>query len=165
MCTLDAKTVERVLPGKWINDEIINAVAHVLENRYETLLRFTALYSPVVRRPNKMINCMVATTWIFPSMESASRGELMRKVRRFPYSTTLTLILARFEQTSVFSLRNMVIPINVDNVHWITADISFAQRLIYFYDSLVPSTNKEMQMRYDTRAKVSETMMFRESDS
>lgn len=32
-CVLRAKTVNRVLPGNWLNDEIINAVVHVLDNR------------------------------------------------------------------------------------------------------------------------------------
>lgn len=56
----------------------------------------------------------------------------------------------------MFSLRDLVFPVNVDNTHWMTAHVVFTERTVYFYDSMKPADIAETLTQYASRADVSE---------
>ncbi|KAL1409674.1 hypothetical protein Q8F55_003670 [Vanrija albida] len=106
--TLSASSLQRLRPNTWLNDEVMNFYAEMINTR-----------AKLDKRP---LHCM--NTFFFEKLSSVgyTEAKLARWTKRL--------------KLDIFALDKLLIPINHDNSHWVCAVINFKQRRIEYYDSL-----------------------------
>lgn len=104
------------LPGRWLNDEIINFYMALLQKRSEN--RFE-------KSKGKMDYFF--NSFFFASLTSGSSDQYdYNKVRRW----------TKRKKIDIFSASKIFVPININNCHWTLAVINISDQKIYYYDSL-----------------------------
>jgi Ulp1 family protease len=96
---------------KMVNDDVMNAYMKLLQSREESI-------SSVEGR--KMSICLPTT--FYSNIENFGVSDARRKYRR------------RFE--SIAEADKLVIPINIDNVHWVLVIVSIPEKRITIIDSM-----------------------------
>lgn len=111
--SLTRSSFDKLQPGKWLNDEIINAYIKLINAR---------------SAQRGLKNAYVLNTFFFTLIEQMlERGDYQySKLQR-----TLKRLNVKLDEYSL-----TVIPINVKNNHWLCAGIDLRSRTVYIIDSL-----------------------------
>ena len=56
-----------------------------------------------------------------------------------------------WKNENLYNYNHIIIPINIDNIHWIMVDISLQQKKIYFYDSYQFTSNRDIVFKNLTK--------------
>lgn len=99
----------------WLNDEVVNFYRELMARREEDAMSATG-------RPRQV---WFANSFFFTKLVG-SQGYEYRSVRRW----------TKKAKVDIFSLRVMLVPINVGNSHWTLAAIDFQKCTVTYYDSM-----------------------------
>lgn len=105
----------RLLPGQWLNDEVINGYINLLSDRNERR---------VAANPDHHPRVYFQSTFFYAKLCPPRLGYDYVGVRRWT------------RKVDVFSYDLFVVPINVANTHWALAALDFRSRTVSYYDSL-----------------------------
>lgn len=121
LCTVNSQPLTRkdlltLSPGTWLNDEIVNAMLHIILER--------SMYEHI-RAPGTCPKVMVFNTYFFSLLAPTlvydrQKGERMMKKIAKP----------------LFDFDIVLIPIHVGLNHWALVAINMNQHIIAYYDSL-----------------------------
>ncbi|KAF9533707.1 hypothetical protein CPB83DRAFT_939663 [Crepidotus variabilis] len=113
----------RLKPGKWLNDELINAYMQLIQTRADSASRpydFGFRISPL--RPTEFKhNILCLSSFVIQKLIALGYAE--GKLRSWT------------KNHNIFSLDRLLFPINHSNVHWTAASINFVEKRIESYDS------------------------------
>ncbi|KAJ7762442.1 hypothetical protein B0H14DRAFT_2539996 [Mycena olivaceomarginata] len=106
-----------LLPGMWVNDNIINFYAA------------SVMASKTLRRGPKSI--FIFSTFFYHQLITAgyTNGRLGRWTKEISDSFVILF------QIDIFAKDTVLIPINIENVHWIIAALSFRLKRVEIHDS------------------------------
>lgn len=103
-----------LLPGNWLNDEIINFYMSLLQQRNE---------KEVLESNNKIPRCLFLSSFFYCKL--LSRGQYdYAAVKRWT------------RNIDVFNYDKIIIPLNIKNCHWILAVIDIQGKRFICYDSI-----------------------------
>lgn len=108
-------SMQRLMPGKWLDDEIINAYMMMLNDRDQRLCRQIPS-----RRCTRFFN-----TFFYSKLMEGGVYDYTR-VRRWT------------KRVDVFACEKLVIPINLSNTHWILVVIYVQAKEMHLMDSMGP---------------------------
>ncbi|TIA90330.1 hypothetical protein E3P99_01616 [Wallemia hederae] len=116
MMSTDLKTL---LPGKWLNDEVINYYVEILRQRKDLEMEE---WEKEGKKGDKPLDVYIHGTFLFSTLEStgydkAKLGKWVKKV-------------------DLFAKDLVVIPINRGQSHWICAAINMRKKRFEMYDSM-----------------------------
>lgn len=112
--SVNDRDLSRLLPGQWLNDEIINFYGAMILTRSESNR------DPTAKR--KMLDVHYLSTFFWPKLknEGYEQGRLAKWTKKI----------------DIFSKDVILIPINHNNSHWTGAAINFRRKRIESYDSM-----------------------------
>lgn len=112
--SVNDRDLSRLLPGQWLNDEIINFYGAMILTRSESNR------DPTAKR--KMLDVHYFSTFFWPKLknEGYEQGRLAKWTKKI----------------DIFSKDVILIPINHNNSHWTGAAINFRRKRIESYDSM-----------------------------
>ena len=118
-------SMQRLQPGQWVNDEIINYfLKNCLAKRDEKL----CAAQPGRKRSHFFNSYFVQTLFDEKNNNPSLRGRYSYKnVKRWS---------KKVPGKDIFNLRYIFCPINLDNMHWTSAVIFMEEKKIQYYDSL-----------------------------
>ena len=103
---LDASALGRLKPGKWFNDQIMNICIQILINK----------------AMDTQHNCLVTITHFYNLI--STQPERIN-----------TLLNKRAKKTGAQVYNKIIIPINLNNAHWVLASLDMVKHEICYYDS------------------------------
>eukprot|EP00804_Cyclotella_cryptica_P001536 CCRYP_003747-RA/>CCRYP_003747-RA protein AED:0.09 eAED:0.09 QI:0/0/0/1/1/1/2/0/668 len=123
--SVQRSSMQRLQPGQWLNDEIINYfLKNCLARRDEKL----CAAQPGRKRSHFFNSYFVQTMFDEKNQNPALRGKYAYKnVKRWS---------KKVPGKDIFNLKYIVCPINLDNMHWTSAVIFMEEKKIQYYDSL-----------------------------
>ncbi|KAG1766438.1 cysteine proteinase [Suillus occidentalis] len=112
--SVNDRDLSRLLPGQWLNDEIINFYGAMILTRSESSR------DPTAKR--RMLDVHYFSTFFWPKLknEGYEQGRLAKWTKKI----------------DIFSKDVILIPINHNNSHWTGAAINFRRKRIESYDSM-----------------------------
>jgi sentrin-specific protease 1 len=123
--SVQRSSMQRLQPGQWLNDEIINYfLKNCLAKRDEKL----CASQPGRKRSHFFNSYFVQTLFDEKNNNAALRGKYAYKnVKRWS---------KKVPGKDVFNLKYIFCPINVDNMHWTSAVIFMEEKKIQYFDSM-----------------------------
>lgn len=123
--SVQRSSLQRLQPGQWLNDEVINYfLKNCLAKRDEKL----CATQPGRKRSHFFNSYFVQTMFDEKNNNLALRGKYAYKnVKRWS---------KKVPGKDVFNLKYIFCPINLDNMHWTSAVIFMEEKKIQYYDSL-----------------------------
>ncbi|CAK9783544.1 unnamed protein product [Cutaneotrichosporon oleaginosum] len=121
---INATSIRRLRPGQWLNDEVVNCYAQLINAR-------TAKGDHSDR-----VHCWNSFFYQKLSEQGYVGANLKRWTKRF--------------KLDIFTLHKMLIPINHNNAHWVCAVVDFRRKRIEYYDSMHDS-GRRMQVFQNLR--------------
>ncbi|TFK57457.1 cysteine proteinase [Heliocybe sulcata] len=119
-----APDLERLTPGLWLNDEIINFYGALMMSRWETEKENRANQpqgNPTGRAGSRLLNIHYFNSFFWP------------KLLKEGYTTSL----ARWtNKVDIFAKDAVILAVNHGNSHWTAAAINFRRKRIESYDSM-----------------------------
>lgn len=109
------KDVKKLAPGRWLNDEIINS--------YLKLCKTTE-------------NIMIFNTYFYQTLETMQKTQ-WDKVK-------LQRILRRAGLDKITAKAYLILPVNLNQMHWVVASINNSAKVIEFYDSMDGSSMEKV---------------------
>jgi sentrin-specific protease 1 len=112
------RSLRSLLPGRWLNDEIINEYLRILVSKH----------NEVCRQKNQRLCHAYNTAFMFNLISRNADDEKYNyeEVRRWS---------KKVPGKNLFDLDKLFIPINQNNTHWMLVVVSFQECCIRFYDS------------------------------
>jgi Ulp1 family protease len=107
--------------GVWVNDEIINFYVGLLRDRDEEL--YNRSCQDPSSLPSNYQKSYFATTFFFAKL-------LVQGIYTYPNVARWT------REVDVFSLKQILFPININNDHWTQLTIHMELKEIHYYDSM-----------------------------
>ncbi|KAI7834419.1 hypothetical protein BX661DRAFT_138513 [Kickxella alabastrina] len=119
-----ARDLQTLMPGKWLNDEVINFYMQLIMGRSANAGGGKAASLPKVHAFN---------TFFFSTLRENGYARVKRWTRRI----------------DVFAMDLVVVPVHL-GVHWCCAIVDFGQRSIRYYDALLGENTEclELLMEY-----------------
>eukprot|EP01053_Blabericola_migrator_P000083 Blabericola_migrator_1__82@NODE_101_length_14318_cov_135_243281_g28_i1_p5_GENE_NODE_101_length_14318_cov_135_243281_g28_i1NODE_101_length_14318_cov_135_243281_g28_i1_p5_ORF_typecomplete_len499_score66_35Peptidase_C48/PF02902_19/5_1e39Acetyltransf_14/PF03421_16/0_21Peptidase_C5/PF00770_18/1_2Peptidase_C5/PF00770_18/2_7e02_NODE_101_length_14318_cov_135_243281_g28_i1993311429 len=111
-----------LLPGEWLNDEVINAYMNLLNAR-----------TRMVEEGSAHDYCVKAYYWN-TFFYSSLTGETSSGQREYSYSRVKRWTSRK--KIDVFSYDLLLIPLHVQKIHWALGAVDFKSKLVFFFDSL-----------------------------
>ncbi|KAL7518398.1 hypothetical protein ACHAWX_003230 [Stephanocyclus meneghinianus] len=123
--SVQRSSMQRLQPGQWLNDEIINYfLKNCLAKRDEKL----CAAQPGRKRSHFFNSYFVQTMFDEKNQNPTLRGKYAYKnVKRWS---------KKVPGKDIFNLKYIICPINLDNMHWTSAVIFMEEKKIQYYDSL-----------------------------
>ena len=129
---LTRRSLQTLTPGKWLNDAIVNAHILLYCNR-------ESLKARLARVPNAFGH--VFSSFFFPLLlqshhsDPRIRGQYnFDRVRRWGN---------RAPSHNIFLLKTLLLPVNIDNLHWACVHVDFPNHTVTYLDSALNSPNAE----------------------
>ncbi|KAI9632123.1 uncharacterized protein MKK02DRAFT_20970 [Dioszegia hungarica] len=116
-----ATSIERLRPGKWLNDEIINFYGGMLSKR------------SAEDKTGKLPKIFYCNTFFFVKMQ----GKYDKSFGRWT------------KKVNIFDLDLMIMPINDDGMHWVAAVMDMKAKRVEYYDSM-GGTEEKANKAYNT---------------
>jgi sentrin-specific protease 1 len=113
---LSSATLARLIPGGWLNDDIIDLYMAMLQIRDRTLME-----AGTRNRPSCFFNCKMVDLLI-------ANGD--------PANYNYSNVQRWYRHLDLMTMDKVIIPINIRNTHWALAVIQPMDRSIQYYDSL-----------------------------
>lgn len=113
---INASSIRRLQPGQWLNDEVVNCYAQLINLRASK------------GDPNDRVHCWNSFFYQKLSDQGYIGANLKRWTKRF--------------KLDIFSLHKMLVPINHNNAHWVCAVVDFRRKRIEYYDSMQDSGSR-----------------------
>ncbi|GJQ14138.1 hypothetical protein GpartN1_g5929.t1 [Galdieria partita] len=110
-----------LLPGKWLNDEVINFYMSLLQERNERIVA-----------DNSYPRCLFLSSFFFIKLLSGGHYDYAA-VRRWT------------RHINIFEYDKIIIPINIKNCHWILAVIDIERKCLICFDSIGGSHLEKLQ--------------------
>jgi sentrin-specific protease 1 len=147
--SIQRESIQRLLPGQWLNDEVISYFLLMLSKRDEEM----CLKDPLRQRCHffksffitKMLNVGNANpaidgTYLYSNVESWSTkvpGTCLVVSARVFVASALTILMLFPSSTGkdIFNLDKLIIPVNLNFEHWFCAVINMKEKRIQVYDS------------------------------
>jgi Ulp1 protease family, C-terminal catalytic domain len=117
-------SLKSLQPGQWLNDEVINGYLALLNRREEAILEADPSY-----RPSFCYNC-----FFWPLVTQRDHLNMAHR-NQYCYDGVRGVSRHVFNG-NLFALNQLVVPINVNHVHWACAVVSFSDRTIRYLDSM-----------------------------
>jgi sentrin-specific protease 1 len=132
--SVQRSSLQRLQPGQWLNDEIINYfLKNCLAKRDEKLCSL----QPGRKRSHFFNSYFVQTLFDEKNNNPALRGRYSYKnVKRWS---------KKVPGKDIFNLKYIFCPINLDNMHWTSAVIYMEEKKIQYYDSLGGTDRKKLE--------------------
>ena len=126
---------QRLLEGKWLNDEIINAYISLMGNSPGTLVLNTYLWQAIdkTRRNDRTIQTMVRANISLVWLDRSSWGKKLSGGKRALKTKADALNL----------WQKIIFPVHWDKNHWIAIILVPQEKTISIYDSLGTHTGKQ----------------------
>ena len=123
--SIQRQSLQRLQPGQWLNDEVINYFLKIcLAKRDENL----CAAQPGRKRSHFFNSYFVQTMFDEKNNNLSLRGQYAYKnVKRWS---------KKVPGKDIFNLKYIYCPINLDNVHWTSACIFMEEKKIQYYDSM-----------------------------
>lgn len=123
--SVQRSSMQRLQPGQWVNDEIINYfLKNCLAKRDEKL----CAAQPERKRSHFFNSYFVQTLFDEKNNNPSLRGRYSYKnVKRWS---------KKVPGKDIFNLRYIFCPINLDNMHWTSAVIFMEEKKVQYFDSL-----------------------------
>ena len=102
--------------ANWLNDEVVNFYRELMAERELKRMETTGTPREV----------WFANSFFFAKLLSQQEGYQYKNVRRW----------TKRAKVDIFSLRTMIIPVNIANSHWVLAVINFIEKTLTYYDSM-----------------------------
>ncbi|KAF8917809.1 cysteine proteinase [Mucidula mucida] len=111
-----SQDIQRLRPGQWLNDEIINFYGALVMGRAESSNKENN------KSKSKFLNVHYFSTFFWSKLEKDGyeKGRLAKWTKKF----------------DIFTKDVVLIPVNHNNVHWTGAAINFRQKRVESYDSM-----------------------------
>ncbi|BEJ13213.1 hypothetical protein CspHIS471_0303870 [Cutaneotrichosporon sp. HIS471] len=113
---INAASIRRLRPGQWLNDEVVNCYAQLINLRSSK------------GDPSDRVHCWNSFFYQKLSDQGYVGANLKRWTKRF--------------KLDIFSLHKMLVPINHNNAHWVCAVVDFRRQRIEYYDSMHDSGSR-----------------------
>lgn len=117
---LTCKDLQTLLPGQWLNDEVVNFTMALLQDRELERAREAGSSTPRTHFFN---------SFFYAKLYSTNRTYDYNSVRRW----TTTKKLGGY---SVLDCDRIVVPINQNNMHWVLSVINVKEQTVEHYDSM-----------------------------
>jgi hypothetical protein len=117
--TLRRSSAHRLQPGHWLNDELVQYFAKIVTTKDVLCSSFD-----LSRKRSNIFSSLFYTRMM--GVGSNTQGYNYEGVRRWTSRTT----------DDIFNLDKILIPINVDYVHWIAVMVSIQDKTIQVYDPI-----------------------------
>jgi sentrin-specific protease 1 len=128
-------SMQRLSPGKWLNDEVIN---YFLKNCLAMQDKKLCKKEPGRRRSHFFNSFFVQNLFDLKNKDQKLRGIYnYEKVRRWSRMVPMP--------RDIFSLKYIFCPININNSHWTLAVIFMEAKKIQYYDSCGKTDMAKMQ--------------------
>jgi sentrin-specific protease 1 len=122
--TVTGLSAARLLPGRWLNDELVNIYMGMLTERDGRLVARSILHKP----------CYFFNSFFIPKlMGEGEEAYSFEAVRRWT------------KHFDFFSQRLVLMPINIGYYHWCLLAVDLDRKEVRFYDSCGGSGSKYMQ--------------------
>ena len=112
--TIMGEHTSRLAPGGWLGDELVNYYFAMLQDRDDRLCEMD----------NSPSECHFANSFFMGKLMGGVGGSDFAGVERWTRGV------------DIFSCRLVLVPINVDNVHWCLLVVELASKRIRYYDSM-----------------------------
>lgn len=109
---VDSNSLVRLRPGQWLNDDVINFYLELIKTRSK----------------DQGGNVSSMNTFFYQKLSKDGYQSVRRWTKRL--------------KLDIFSLDKLLIPINIQNMHWVCAVINFSARRIEYYDSMSDSGHR-----------------------
>ena len=119
------RSMQTLRPGKWLNDEVIN---YFLKNCLAKRDEFICARQTGRKRSHFFNSFFVQTMFDEKNSNPSLRG-------RYNYDN-VSHWSKNVPGKNIFKLKYILIPINLDNMHWTTAVIYMEEKRIQYYDSM-----------------------------
>lgn len=120
-------------PGKWLNDEVINATRAIVNHRSATLLKKWNEGAPHISDETKPFSSFAFNSFFYTKL--AENPVNKQTGERYDYSQVRRWT-NRPIKTDIFSLDFLIVPINCGNSHWIYVMIDMVERVLTYIDSM-----------------------------
>ena len=130
------ESLSTLQPATWLSDDVINGYLKLLNLREESNIDVDPTY-----RPSFCYSCFfwpLVTQRDHETREGVYSYSAVQKVSKHVFAAER--FSRREFHSNVFSLRLLVVPININNEHWACAVVSFRDRTIQFLDSMSSSS-------------------------
>ena len=124
--TITRGSVHRLQPGQWLNDELIQYFTKMVTN--QDVLSSSADLS---RKRSNIFSSLFYTT-------------LMGEGGTYSYSYEAVKTWTSKTTDDIFELDKILIPINVNNSHWIALMVSMVDKSIQLYDPVGENSNAQL---------------------
>ena len=110
-------SLERLQPGKWFNDEIINAYVNLINSR---------------DKANNLYNVFTFNTYFYTLLEQmlTKKEYIYKKLER----------IVNKKKTSLKNYKMLVMPVNLTHYHWLILVADLVNEKFYIVDSMKTST-------------------------
>lgn len=112
----------------WLNDEVVNSYAQLINAR------------TVMGAPGDRVHCWNSFFYQRLAEQGYAGANLKRWTKRVSW-LHVGLLTAKYK-LDIFSLHKMILPINLNNAHWVCAVVDFRRQRFEYYDSMHDSGNR-----------------------
>jgi len=112
--TLHYRDVRTLREGGWLNDEVMNAYLHLIASGTREVLVMNTFFVEILRQ------------------KGPGGGFQMEKIHRILRRKGVKCI----QVESLFERQKVIIPVNIENRHWVCYSIDHSSETIQYYDSL-----------------------------
>jgi len=116
---ITTKLISCLIPGTWLNDEVINFYLSLLSERCNRFLK-----APQILEERK-VKCHFFNSFFYTKM-TQGRGYNYNNVKKWSSRA----------KVDILSMDKVIIPIHVGNNHWCLCCINFKEKRFEYYDSL-----------------------------
>lgn len=138
-CQLKGKDYFTLLPGEWLNDEVMNAYINMLQDRNISRCQKDANH----------VSVFFHNTFFFSKLAYWNKSQ----VEQYTYAAVQRWTMPRkirargLPVQTMFECDLLIVPVHVGKVHWLCCCVDFMKFQVGYYDSLSPSKYRKLVFR------------------